>query len=87
MLPLVTLLESAFFVPPTFHSRCEAGPQNQECFNFTEASSGYRSGINMLVKIREVFDVLEYFTLKLLLYLLVVIGAVSLIAHAIKISF
>lgn len=41
----------------------------------------------MLVRIREVFEILEYFVVRLMLFVLAIIGAISLIVHAIHTSF
>jgi hypothetical protein len=49
-----------------------------------EASSGYQNRTDMLVKIREVFDTVEYVVWRLFLFVVGLVGAYALIAHAIK---
>jgi hypothetical protein len=43
--------------------------------------------LEMNTKIKEVFDILDYFVVRFLLLALALIGIAAVIAHAIKVSF
>ena len=80
-----SLMEQVLYRPTTFPAAMRFAYSG--VLQLTEASSDYRIGNSMLVRIREVFEILEYFVVRLMLFVLAIIDAISLIVHAIHTSF